>query len=260
MLSKMSPVIAVVLGAIAFVGQQTPANPATEFPVLMRQDIIAGKTTVGTKVEAKLVLGTLLNGTVIPKNAILSGEVIESVAKSPTEPSRLAVRMDSVQWKNGSAPVEPYLTSWYYPARAITPDIADRPTASHYDPTSPIYEPLPGSENSPRPVPNPTNRRVLMKNVEGLRRDDGGVVITSKIFNIKINKSTNYVLAASELLPTTTRAADVRSGRNNPGQATGSVGQVFQSGPDQSELSPSCTKRRANERWEWGEIVGRRRA
>jgi hypothetical protein len=206
MLNKMSPVIAIVLGAIAFVGQQTPANPATEFPVLMRQDIIAGKTTVGTKVEAKLVLGTLLNGTVIPKNAILSGEVIESVAKSPTEPSRLAVRMDSVQWKNGSAPVELYLTSWYYPAGAITPDIADGPTASHYDPTSPIYEPLPGSENSPRPVPNPTNRRVLMKNVEGLRRDDGGVVITSKIFNIKINKSTNYVLAASDLLPTTTKS------------------------------------------------------
>ena len=191
MLSKMSPVIAVAWCS------------ATEFPVLMRQDSIAGKTTVGTKVEAKLVLGTLLNGTVIPKNAILSGEVIESVAKSPTEPSRLAVRMDSVQWKNGSAPVELYLTSWYYPAPAITPDIADGPTASHYDPTSPIYEPLPGSENSPRPVPKPTNRRVLMKNVEGLRRDDGGVVITSKIFNIKINKSTNYVLTASDLLPTT---------------------------------------------------------
>jgi hypothetical protein len=88
MLSKMSPVIAVALGAIAFVGQQTPANPETEFPVLMRQDIIAGKTTVGTKVEAKLVLGTLLNGTVIPKNAILSGEVtLAELTDSLTNPT-----------------------------------------------------------------------------------------------------------------------------------------------------------------------------
>lgn len=163
---------------------------------MVRQDIVAGKTTVGTKVKAKLVLGTLLNGTAIPKNATLSGEVIESVAKSPTEPSRLAVRMDSIQWKNGSAPVELYLTSWYYPAAAITPD-TDAPTASHYDPTSTIYEPLPGSENNPRPVPNPTNRRVPMKNVEGLRRPDGGVAIISKISNIKIDRSTTYVLAAS---------------------------------------------------------------
>jgi hypothetical protein len=196
MLSKMSPVIAVVLSAVAFVGQQAPATPATEFPVLMRQDIVAGKTAVGTKVEAKLVLGTLLNGTAIPKNAILSGEVIESVAKSPTEPSRLAVRMDSAQWKNGSAPVELYLTSWYYRIAAITPD-TDAPTDSHYNPSSPIYEPLPGSENNSPPVPNPANRRVRMKNVEGLRRPDGGVVIISKISNIKIDRSTTYVLAAS---------------------------------------------------------------
>jgi hypothetical protein len=45
-----------------------------------------------------------------------------------------------------------------------------------------------------------------MKNVEALRRYDGGVIITSKIFNIKINKSTTYVLAASDLLPTTTKS------------------------------------------------------
>jgi hypothetical protein len=211
MLSNMSIVIAVVLGAITFVGQQTPATPAspvaTEFPVLMRQNIVAGKATVGTKVEATLVLGTLLNGTAIPKDAILSGEVIESVAKSPTEPSRLAVRMDSAQWKNGSAPVKLYLTSWYYRGAVMTPlDSTVGPTAEHYNPVNTVYDPLPGSENNSRPVPNTTNRRVLMKNVEALRRDDGGVVITSKIFNIKINKSTNYVLAASDLLPTTTKS------------------------------------------------------
>jgi hypothetical protein len=64
---------------------------------------------------------------------------------------------------------------------------------------------LPGSENNSdnnsRPVPNTTNRRVLMKNVEALRRYDAGVTITSKTLNIKINKWTTYVLAASDLLP-----------------------------------------------------------
>ena len=211
MLSKISPVIAVVLGAITFVGQQTSATPAspvaTEFPVLMRQDIVAGKTTVGTKVEAKLVLGTLLNGTVIPEDAILSGEVIESVAKSSTEPSRLAVRMDSAQWKNGSAPVKLYLTSWYYRVGGMTPpdDRTAGATPKPYNPENSIYDPL-LSENNSRPEPNTTNRRVLMKNVEALRSHDGGVIITSKNFNIKINKSTTYVLAASDLLPTTTKS------------------------------------------------------
>jgi hypothetical protein len=72
----------------------------------------AGKTDLLTS-GGETVLGTLLNGTVISKGAVLSGEVIESMAKSPTEPSRLAVRMDSAQWKNGSAPVKFYLTPWY---------------------------------------------------------------------------------------------------------------------------------------------------
>ena len=49
------------------------------------------------------------------KNAVFSGKVIESVAKTSTEPSRLAIRMDSVQWKDGSAAVKIYLTAWIYP-------------------------------------------------------------------------------------------------------------------------------------------------
>jgi hypothetical protein len=223
MLSKMSAVLTVVstvvLGGVAFVGQQTPTTPASpltsEFPVLMRQDINAGKTAVGAKVEAKLIVATLLNGTVIPKNAILSGEVTESAAKSATEPSRLALRMDSVRWKNGSAPVKLYLTSGYYPAVAIAPpNLSYGPTdAEHtprswngdgpyYDPKSPVYQPLPGHENDPHPVPNTTNHRVQMKNVEGLRGPGGEVILVSKASNIKIDKATTYVLAASDSLLT----------------------------------------------------------
>jgi hypothetical protein len=211
----------VVLGSSVSLGQTTPVAPASqaaiEFPVVMRQNVAAGKTPVGTKVEAKLQAATLLNGTVIPKDAVLSGEVIESVAKSASDPSRLAIRMDSVQWKNGSAPIKVYLTAWYYPTATIAPpDLSYGPTdAQHtprnwngegpyYDPKSPAYQPLPGNpkDKDQSAMPGASNHRVLMKNVDSLRANDGGIVITSNRADIKIDKTTIYVLTAGELLPT----------------------------------------------------------
>src|SRR5271167_996536 len=56
-------------------------TPGLEFPVFMRQKVVAGTTPVGTKVEAKLAVATLVNGTVVPQDALFSGEVTESVAK-----------------------------------------------------------------------------------------------------------------------------------------------------------------------------------
>src|SRR6267378_8429266 len=123
-------VLTVVLGCAALLGQQTtsqqtPAAPgpsgALEFPVVMRQNVAAGTTLVGTKVQAKLAVATLVDGVAVPRDAVFSGEVTESVAKSATDPSRLAVRMDSAQWKKGPAPIvlslapKVYLTAWYYP-------------------------------------------------------------------------------------------------------------------------------------------------
>src|SRR5271169_5869371 len=69
-----------------------------ELPVLMRQNVVAGTTPVGTKVQATLALATMVSGVVVPQDAIFSGEVTESVARSATNPSRLAIRMDSAQW------------------------------------------------------------------------------------------------------------------------------------------------------------------
>jgi len=219
MLSKTIAVLTIVLGSVALGAQPTPAAHSSptgdEFPAVMRQNVAAGKTPVGTKVEAKLVVATLLNGTVIPKDAILSGEVTESVEKTATDPSRLAIRMDSVQWKNGSAPIKVYLTPWYYPPPAMTPqnlsygptDAEHTPTkwngeGPYYDPKSPAYQPSPSRDQDKNPgaVSNPSNHRVLMKNVECLRAADGTVVITSRRSNIKIDKLTTYVLAASDLL------------------------------------------------------------
>lgn len=111
-------VLATFCSAISF-GQGKPAAAPGihEFPVTFKQSLSAGKTPVGSKIEAKLMVATLVDGKVIPRNAVFSGEVVESVAKSATAPSRLAIRVDSAQWKDGSTPIKLFLTAWYYPAR-----------------------------------------------------------------------------------------------------------------------------------------------
>jgi len=217
--------LTVVLSAAALLGQSKPAPPSSppglEFPVIMRQNVAAGKTPVGAKVQAKLALATLVNGVVVPQDAILSGEVTESVAKSATGLSRLAIRMDSAQWKNGSAPIKVYLTPWYYPVALLTnQNLADEPSAAHHmrpynraatypDTNSPASQPFPDpgrdSDNQAGPAPpapSISQRRVLMKDVESTRHTDGAVTLTSKRSNIKLDKTTTYVLAASDLLPT----------------------------------------------------------
>jgi len=215
----------VVLGSAVLLSQllRAQATPPAgnlpagiEFPVVMRQNVAAGKTPVGTKVQAKLAVATLVAGVVVPEGAILSGEVTESVAKSATDPSRLGIRMDSAQWANGSAPIKVYLTAWYYPVVTAAPTPADeasglpdagnnpRPrTGGVYpgqrNPTSP---PLSGSDPGAMPPPTPpdiSKHRVLIKNVESMRNLDGAVTLTSKRFNIKLDKQTTYVLATGDL-------------------------------------------------------------
>jgi hypothetical protein len=229
-------VLTVVLGCAALFGQQMPRQPtpaassssgALEFPVIMRQNVAAGTTPVGTKVHAKLAVATLVNGVVVPQDAVLSGEVTESVAKSATDPSRLAIRMDSAQWKKGSAPIvlslasKLYLTAWYYPVAEIraqdlsdeSPDNAPEswkrrnrsPTLP--DPNTPASEPFPGRGTGtdlgslpPSPSSSISKHRALMKNVESTRNGDGAVTLTSRSFNIKIDKVTTYVVATGDLL------------------------------------------------------------
>jgi hypothetical protein len=236
-------VLTVVLGCAALLGQQTtsqqtPSQPtaaalgpsgALEFPVVMRQNVAAGTTPVGTRVQAKLAVATLVDGVVVPRDAVFSGEVTESVARSATDPSRLAIRMDSAQWKKGSASVvlslasKVYLTAWYYPVaetRALdhsdeSPDDASQswnhrnrlPTFP--DPNGSASEPFPGRGSGtdpgslpPSPSSNISKHRALMKNVESTRASDGAVTLTSKSFNIKIDKLTTYVLATGDLLRT----------------------------------------------------------
>ena len=219
----------VLIVSAALLCQTTSAtrgsSAALEFPVTMRRNVVAGATAVGTRVEAKLTVATLVNGAVVPKDAIFSGEVTESEAKSVNCPSRLSIYLDAVRWKNGSTPrvlqltQKVYLTSWYY--AAVTQSLqqpsddnslagaipVDTPPAMGHRKntrTNPPYSD-PGHQTFPAHDPdrkddtssgtsNASQRRVLMKNVESTRNSEGAT-LTCKHSNIKLDRTTTYVFA-----------------------------------------------------------------
>jgi len=208
----------IVLASVWLLSQTSLAAPPSaagiELPVTMRQNVIAGTTAVGAKVQAKLTAATLVNGVVIPSNAIFSGEVIESVAKSPESPSRLGIRMDSAQWKNGSAEVKVYLTPWYYPLAVISADSynsavhggieVSRGRGTNTPPANPqptFPADASGSTRSSEPDSSTPPHRVIMKDVESTRNPDGSVTIISQRSNLKLDKQTTYVLSSIDLLP-----------------------------------------------------------
>ena len=220
--NAVSTLVLVFCLSAVLVGQQKPpaANvpAAEEFPVILQQSLAAGKTPAGTKIQAKLQVATLVAGTVIPRNAVFSGEVVESVAKTKSDPSRIAIRVDSAQWKTGSAPLKLYLTAWYYPARdAGGQDLQYGPTepanrtwngqGQYPDPNSKSYKPFPGTESDKgTAVPDTpsaalSSHRVLMKDVECSNGVDGTLALVSKRNNIKLDKLTTYVLASDNLVP-----------------------------------------------------------
>lgn len=205
-------------------GQQKPAPsaaPATsappavlEFPVILQENLESGKIAVGAKVEAKLTVATLVNRVVIPKDAVFSGVVMESVAQSAKHPSRLAIRMDSVQWKDGSTSIKAYLIPWYYPKTiANGPNLQYGPPQSaaatwngegQYPNTdSRVYQPFPdGSDKSAGAIPDTTSSRTAntaarMKDVALAPTTDGGIALVCEHANLKLDKLTTYVLAAA---------------------------------------------------------------
>lgn len=215
-------VLGVLFSASLFAQQNEPkqaAEPvpgvAPDFPVILQQSVIAGKTPVGTRVEARLTIGTLINGVVIPKNATFSGEVIESVSKTSSSPSRLTVRMDSLRWKNGTTAIRAYLNGWYYPTmEEAGQDLQYGPPqpakvtwngqGEYPDPNSKVYRPFPsGDTDKSSPVPDTPSsvtakNRVQMKEVEPVQAGDGTICLTSKRANVKLEKYTTYVLISAE--------------------------------------------------------------
>lgn len=226
---------AIVLSSAVLLGQtpkahEAEASPAAdtgasatdvcagcELPITLRQSVEAGKAAVGTKVQAQLIMATMIKGAVLPRGAVISGEVIESVAKSHDSPSRLAIRMDSAQWKNGEAKLKVYLTSWYYPPAPLPPPNisyvpqGDRrnwggtdPTVDTTDPPNPAQRMSTHQDtgmNAGAPATVISAKRVPIKNVTSASGADGTVVLLSSRSNIKLNKVTTYILAVNDLAP-----------------------------------------------------------
>jgi len=186
--------------------------------VVLQQNVAAGKTPAGTHVRADLVIGTPVNGKVIPRNAVLSGEVVESKARSASDPSRLSIRMDSAQWKDGSAALQLYVTSWYYPVSLDSgPNLQYGPEQSaqstwngmgqYPDPNARAYKPFPAAadtdEGSRASAPSSvtSKRPMAMKNVELERDRAGGITLVSRRSNLKLDKLTTYILAGEDAPP-----------------------------------------------------------
>lgn len=217
--AKMQQLLIVVCLSTWSLGQQKSAAPPAgvrEFPVVLQQSVESGKTPAGTKIQAKLAVATLVNRVVIPKDAVFSGEVIESVAKTGKDPARLAIRMDSVQWKDGSTSIKAYLTPFYYPRTSeAAPNLQYGPPepaaktwngAGQYPNTdSRVYQPFPGadSDKSTGAIPQTASsttasNAVRMDNIALAPTADGGIALVSARANLKLDKLTTYVLAAAE--------------------------------------------------------------
>ncbi len=206
-----------VLGfwSAALLAQQTPPVSApgslVEFPVVLQQSVEAGKTPAGTKVQGKLAAATLFNGALIPKNAVTSGVVVESESKRGKDRARLAIRMNTVSWNGGWAPLGAYLMPLYYPTtgQAVpnlpdgSPDPDSRTLNGAGQSGSPMYRPFPGSgseasQGAIPDIPTISNRPVRMRNVALAPTSDGGIALVSEHATIKLYKLTSYVFAADE--------------------------------------------------------------
>ena len=194
------------------IGQQShrpsPHSVLRQFPVILQQSVEAGKSPAGTQVQGKLAAATLFNGELIPRNAVTSGVVIESESKKGKDRARLAIRMNTVSWNGGWAPLNAYLMPLYYPAtgQAVpnlpyeAPDPDSRTLNGPNQSESPMSRPFPsGSENNQGAIPDVailSSRPVRMKNVVLEPTSNGGIALVSEHANIKLFKMTTYVFAA----------------------------------------------------------------
>jgi len=179
--------------------------------MVLQQSVEAGKTPAGTKVQGKLAAATQFYGALIPKNAVASGEVVESESKKGKDRARLAIRMNTVSWNGGWAPLYAYLMPLYYPAtgQAVpnlpneSPDPDSRTlNGPNQSSQSPMSRPFPsGSENNQGAIPDVailSSRPVRMRNVVLEPTSNGGIALVSEHENIKLFKMMTYVFAAEE--------------------------------------------------------------
>src|SRR5436305_3504716 len=198
----------------AAVGQQastsSPKPALHEFPLTLQQSVESGKAKIGTKVQAKLAVATLFHGVVIPRNALFSGVVIESDAKTAKDPAKLAIRMETAEWKDQSTSLTAYLIPLYYTTTSQaapdlpngSPDPSSR-TMNGEQANSPMQRPVPSTDSQTSQAaipdtPSSSNRPAPMKNVTLALADEAGDALVYEHANIKLYKLTTYVFAAHE--------------------------------------------------------------
>jgi hypothetical protein len=215
-------VIPILFASLAL--QAQPARVATasaqEFPALLTHDIEAGKTTTGTPVNARLMMGTLMSGVVIPEGAVLSGTVEESVAAKDKAPARLRVHITQVQWQSRTAPLNIYLVDQFYPKNANqssqnaeydasssgrndvklrTRNTLERggfeshTTVEVSDPASSMKSADSIKPDPPHPGQNSgLSPRAKLKNATAVRDGEGRVTILSSDKKLKLDRGTCY--------------------------------------------------------------------
>ena len=155
--------------------------------MVFQKSVTAGKTPVGTTIQAKLSMATLLNGIVVPQNATFLGEIVVSQARTKNQASRLSLRMNSVRWKNGSARVKVSLSDRFSP-RIPEPQYLQPGKSSFH-----------GPEVSHLPTAEPWEK---MKDVDSERTIDGVITLVCKQHTVKIYRYIMYVLTTADLAQT----------------------------------------------------------
>lgn len=217
MFSRRFFVCVVILASCSVLSfTQRPPSPSPhpalhEFPLALQQNIESGKVKIGTKVQARLATATMFRGTVIPRDAVFTGVVIESDAKNEKYPAKIAIRMETAEWKGGSTSLTAYLLPLWYPPAIQTAqgppngsDDTDPRTLDGGQSQSPMQQrPFPTNDSQAAQsaipeFPTTSNRPVQMRNVALVRADEGGAALVSEHTNIRLNKFTTYVFAAIE--------------------------------------------------------------
>jgi hypothetical protein len=195
------------------------SRPSLEFPASLQGKVVAGSTPVGAEVRARLAMATLMEGVVIPQDALIFGHVEQSVAKSNDAPAILKIKFESARWKKGSTPLTLYLAGCYYPVEFRSP--ADNPSGLHGEvgltmggappdtfpragggmPNSGGLSTMDASGQGTYPDPRPSvtvsevaKHWVRMEKVETVVAPDGSLQITSHEKTLKLDKGTTYLL------------------------------------------------------------------
>ncbi len=225
--------VPVVLWALATTAQSSHVVPAgpQEFPAILSQNIEAGKTAAGTAVSARLMIGTLAGGVVIPEGAVLSGVVEQSFVKMGKQPTRLKIHITQVAWRDRTLALDLYFSDQFYPQLAVQApeptdfdasnsrmrgvDVESRNivgrggvTAASIVVNTPPRATIEGATQSGRNghgsgAMSGFSRRVKLKGLAAVPDGTGGVAVISDAKNVKLDRTTCYSFQGIAPVPET---------------------------------------------------------